>query len=81
MITVYQVDNSNNDVVIFWTMTSIHVVPDRQQYIGLRQAHMLYRIDNNMISTHQVHLANVGMIPGVNKILRLNTHHMERNQE
>ena len=54
-------------------MISIHVVPDRQQYIGLRQAH-LYRIDNNMISTHQVHLANVGMIPGVNKILRLNTH-------
>ena len=42
-------------------MISIHVVPDRQQqYIGLRQAHMLYRIDNNMISTHQVHLANVG---------------------
>ena len=69
------------EVVILWNMISIHVVPDRQQYIGLRQAHMLYRIDNNMISTHQVHLANVGMIPGVNKILRLNTHHMERNQE
>ena len=61
-------------------MTNIHVVPDRQQYTGLRQAHM-YLIDNNMISPHQVHLANVGMIPGVNKILRLNTHHMERNQE
>ena len=30
-------------------MTSIHVVPDRQQYIGLRQAHMLYRIDNSII--------------------------------
>ena len=63
---VYQVHNSNNDVVIFWTMTSIHVVPDRQQYIGLRQAHMLYRIDSSMIGTHQVHLANVGMIPVVN---------------
>ena len=34
---IYQVDNnSNNDVVIYWTMTSIHVVPNRQQYIGLR---------------------------------------------
>ena len=62
--TVYQVHNSNN-IVIFWNMTSIHVVPDRQQYIGLRQAHMLYRIDNSMIGTHQVNLANVGMIPGV----------------
>ena len=33
--TVYQVDNSNKDVVIYfksWTMTGIHVVPDRQQY-------------------------------------------------
>ena len=68
MIQVYQVHNSNNDVVIFRTMTSIHVVPDRQQYMRLRQAHMLYRIDSSMIGTHQVHLAkfNVGMIPGVN---------------
>jgi len=61
-------------------MISTNGVPDRHQYIGLRQAHM-YRIDNNMIGTHQVHLPNVGMIHGVNKILRLNTHHMERNQE
>jgi len=29
-------------------MTSIHVVPDRHQYIGLRQAHMLHRIDNSI---------------------------------
>ena len=29
---LYQVDNSNNDVVIYWTMTGVHVVPDRQQY-------------------------------------------------
>ena len=66
--TVYQVHNSNNNVtvVIFWTMTSIHVVPDRQQYIGLRQAHMLYRIDSSMIGANQFHLANVDMIPGVN---------------
>ena len=62
---VYQVHNSNN-VVIYWTMTNIHVVPDRQQYIGLRQAHMLYRIDRSMIGTHQFHIANVDMIPGVN---------------
>ena len=46
---VYRVHNNNN-VVIFWTMTSIHV-PDRQPYIGLRQAHMLYRIDNSIIGT------------------------------
>ena len=33
-------------------MTSIHVVPDRQQqYIGLGQAHMLYRIGNSIIGT------------------------------
>ena len=32
VITVYQVDSRNNDV-IYWTMTGIHVVPDRQQYI------------------------------------------------
>ena len=37
--TWYQVDNSNNDVVIYWTMTNIHVVPDRQQYIGLLIRH------------------------------------------
>ena len=48
---VYRVHNSNNNVVIFWTMTSIHVVLDRQQYIGLRRAHMLYRIDNSKIGT------------------------------
>ena len=66
MITVYQVDNSNNDVVIYWTMTGIHVVPDRQQYIELRQAHTLYRIDSSMIGTHQLHLANADMIPGAN---------------
>ena len=48
----YAVDNSNNDVVIYWTMTGIHVVPDRQQYIGTRQVHTLYRIDNSMIGTH-----------------------------
>ena len=46
-------------------MTGIHVVPDRQ-YIGLRQVHTLYRIDSSMIGTHQLHLANVDMIPGVN---------------
>ena len=64
----YAVENStcNNDVVIDWTMTGIHVVPDRQQYIGLRQVHTLYRIDNIMIGTHQLHLANADMIPGVN---------------
>ena len=46
-------------------MTGIHVVPDRQQYIGLRQVHTLYRIDNSMIGTHQLHLANADMVPGV----------------
>ena len=30
--TWYQVHNSNNNMVIFWNMTNIHVVPDRQQY-------------------------------------------------
>ena len=60
----YTVDNSNNDVMIYGTMTGIHVVPDRQQYIG-RQVHTLYRIDNSMIGTHQLHLANADMIPGV----------------
>ena len=62
---VYQVDNGNNDVVIYWTMTGIHVVPDRQQYIGLPQAHTLYRIDSSTIGTHQLHLVNADMIPGV----------------
>ena len=61
----YTVDNSNNDVVIYWTMAGMHVVPDRQQYIGLQQVHKLYRIDNSMIGTHQLHLANADMIPGV----------------
>ena len=46
-------------------MTGIHVVPDRQQYIGLRQVHTLYRIDNSMIGTQKLHLANADMIPGV----------------
>ena len=42
--------NSNNDVVIYWTMTGI----------------TLYRIDSSMIGTHQLHLANADMIPGEN---------------
>ena len=66
MIQYTKYKKSNNNVVILWNMISTNGVPDRHQYIGLRQAHMLYRIDNNMIGTHQVHLANVGMIPGVN---------------
>ena len=28
--TLYQVDNSSNDVVIYWTMIGTHAVPDRQ---------------------------------------------------
>ena len=63
--TVYQVDNSNNDDVKYWTMTGIHVLPDKQQYIGLQQAHALYRIDSSMKGTHQLHLANVDLIPGL----------------
>ena len=48
-------------------MTGTHVVPDIQQYIGLRQAHTWwYRIDSSMIGTHQLHLANADMIPGAN---------------
>ena len=39
--TLYQVDSSSSDVVIYWTMTGKHV-PDRQQYDG---------------HTHQLHLA------------------------
>ena len=46
-------------------MTGIPVVPDRQQYIGLRQAHTLYRIDSSVIDTHQLHLTNADMIPDV----------------
>ena len=28
--TLYQVDNSSSDVMIYWTMTGTHVAPDRQ---------------------------------------------------
>ena len=45
-------------------MTGMHVVPDRQRYIGLR--HTLYRIDSSMIGAHQFHLANADMMPDVN---------------
>ena len=38
--TVYQVDNRNNDVVICWTMTGIHVV---------------YRIDSSSILDYNKH--------------------------
>ena len=30
--TLYEVDSSSSDVVIYWTITGTHVVPDRQQY-------------------------------------------------
>ena len=30
--TLCEVDSSSGDVVIYWTMTDTHVVPDRQQY-------------------------------------------------
>ena len=32
--TLYQEDNSNSDLVSYWTMIGTHVVPDRQQYDG-----------------------------------------------
>ena len=32
--TLYEVNNSSNDVVTYWNMTGTHVVPDRQQYDG-----------------------------------------------
>ena len=72
----YTVDNSNNDVVVYWTTTGIHVVPDRQQYIGLQQVHTLHRIDNSMIGTHQLHLANADMIPGVAPDSMIGTHQL-----
>ena len=71
-------------------MSDIHAVPDRQQYIGLQQAHTLYRTDSSMMSTHELHLAkhqhhthHADMIPGVSisyqtahstSILRLPAH-------
>ena len=30
--TLYEVDSSSGDVVIYWTMTDTHIVPNRQQY-------------------------------------------------
>ena len=30
--TLYEVGSSSSDVVIYWTMTGTHVVPDRRQY-------------------------------------------------
>ena len=30
--TLYEVDRSSGDVVIYWTLTGTHVVPNRQQY-------------------------------------------------
>ena len=30
--TLYEVDGGSSDVVIYWTMTDTHVVPDRQQH-------------------------------------------------
>ena len=30
--TLYDADSSSGDVVIYWTMSGTHVVPDRQQY-------------------------------------------------
>ena len=30
--TLYEVDSSSSDVVIYWTMTDTHVVSDRQQH-------------------------------------------------
>ena len=29
---LYEVDSSSGDVVIYWTKTGTHVVPDRKQY-------------------------------------------------
>ena len=49
-------------------MTGIHVVSDRQRYIGLRQVNTLHRIDCSMIGTHQLHLANADMIPVLYRI-------------
>ena len=72
----YTVDNNKNDVVIYWTMTGTNVAPDRQQYIGLREVHTLYRIDISMIGTHQLHLANADMIPGVAPDSMIGTHQL-----
>ena len=30
--TLYEVDSSSGDVVMYWIMTGTHVAPDRQQY-------------------------------------------------
>ena len=48
-------------------MTGIHVVPDIQHYIGLRETRCIgYLVDSSMIGTHQLHLANADMIAGAN---------------
>ena len=43
--TLYLIDNSDSDVVTYWTMIRTHVVPDRQQYDG-----------NTPITSYLVHI-------------------------
>ena len=52
--TLYEVDSCSSDVVIFWTMTGTHVVPDSSIF-----THQLH------LTKHQHHTHQADMILGV----------------
>ena len=61
--TLYQVDSSSSDVVIYWTMRGTHVVPDRQHYDGHTRITSCETPSRHDVCLHHTHHA--GMIPGV----------------
>ena len=61
--TLYQVDSSSSDVVIYWTMTGTHVVQDRQQYDGHTPITSCKTPTTHNVCLHHTHTHD--MIPGV----------------
>ena len=61
--TLYQVDSSSSDVVIYWTMTGTHVVQDRQQYDGHTPITSCKTPSRHDVCLHHAHHAD--MITGV----------------
>ena len=72
---LYKVDSSSGDVVIYWTMTSTHVVPDRKQYDEhTHQADMIPGVSKYFVSNSSLNKYLVLCIKNTTAVWNIRLH-------
>ena len=76
--TLYQVERSSSDVVICWTVTGTHVVPDRQLYHGhtpitscMALIQLLYLTYNCSMESHTSPSVDLSPIPHLSPCVKI----------